>query len=266
MGGEPERGQGWLLPGERRRTGPLVWVVDAWGRHELTRNEFPDLGEIKPSTDAGQPVVLAGWDTPLRSGGAQRGDLHLLEEVIAHHWGGGVGAGLWRLDSFTGRGEVRLWGRRALWAEGTTEDASGLMLSGVTPLVSNAQNGGVGFLLESEGNLHQSSGVLPQDQGSQSDPWVLGYEFVICNPGQAGTSSDLGGQPRELTYEKDIAQRSMHSRCSAFVLLSSLLFYQELSKRQKKAFCACKSLSVQGVHGNHDTWALKAIGGGITSF
>lgn len=66
--------------------------------------------------------------------GAQRGNPHLLEEVILYHWGEGVGADPWRLRSLTGKGELRFWKRRALWAEGTTCAANGLMLSGVTAL------------------------------------------------------------------------------------------------------------------------------------
>lgn len=38
--------------------------------------------------------------------------------------------------------------------------------------------------------MNQTSDVLPQDQGSPSDIWAPGYEFLIGNRGQARGSSN----------------------------------------------------------------------------
>lgn len=52
-----------------RLTDPLVCLVDPGCRHELTQKELQPLGKIKLLTDAGQPAVLAEWNTHLRSNG-----------------------------------------------------------------------------------------------------------------------------------------------------------------------------------------------------
>lgn len=64
--------------------------------------------------------------------------------------------------------------------------------------VSNAQNSVISFTLENEGNFNHSSGVLPQDRGSLSCPWVPDCEFLICTQDQAGTTSDWEGDQEKL--------------------------------------------------------------------
>ena len=64
--------------------------------------------------------------------------------------------------------------------------------------VSNAQNSVISFILENEGNFSHSSGVLTQDQGSLSCPWVPDCEFLICTRGQADTTSDWEGDQEKL--------------------------------------------------------------------
>lgn len=54
-------GGGSRLAAARRETDDSLLSMTC--RHELTQNKLPALGEIKPSKDGGQSVVLAGWDT-----------------------------------------------------------------------------------------------------------------------------------------------------------------------------------------------------------
>lgn len=68
-------------------------------------------------------------------------------------------------------------------------------------------------------------------------------------------------------WEKDIIQCDMHSKfVSIVIIIISSTALQKKNKTEKRVFCACNSLNVLGVHGNHDTWTLKACGGGITVF
>lgn len=68
VGEKPEEVQGWLLL-RKRLTDPLVCLIDPGCKQELPQKELQPLGEIKLSTDAGQPVVLAECDIHLRSSG-----------------------------------------------------------------------------------------------------------------------------------------------------------------------------------------------------
>lgn len=75
--------------------------------------------------------------------------------------------------------------------------------------------------------MNQTSDVLPQDQGSPSDTWAPGYEFLICNkvkPGQVLT--------QENGERIDVAQCSLHSRCSTLVFI--IILSTALQKTEKK--------------------------------
>lgn len=147
--------------------------------------------------------------TPLRSSGAQKGSPHLLE-VIPYYWGEGVGADPWRLRSLTGKGELRFWKGRALWAEGTTYAANGPATFRCHSSVSNAQNRVISFILENEGNFNRSSGVLPQDQGSLSCPWVPDCEFSHLHPRSSRDSLLTGGDQEKLPVRKGCS-RALHA-------------------------------------------------------
>lgn len=124
-------------------------LADPGCRHELTQKRFQPLGEKNPSTDTGEPVVLAKQDPDLRSsGGPERGpsvsrkrgrcsteDSEL--ELVPGDQGVLQAVKRWA------------WGR-ALWAEGTSVGTHvPRLFSEITALPSNALSGVVGSLLES---------------------------------------------------------------------------------------------------------------------
>lgn len=124
-------------------------LVDPGCGRELTQKRFQPLGEKKPSTDTGEPVVLAKQDPDLRSSGVpergpsvsrRRERCSTEERELALVPG----------DQGVLQAEKRwAWGR-ALWPEGTSVGTHvPRLFSEITALPSNALYGVVGSLLES---------------------------------------------------------------------------------------------------------------------